>query len=58
MFPRLDEAHELKWDPAKATPSTKPAITARVREPINTQNMERGPVAWRASVVVSLVGRS
>jgi hypothetical protein len=42
----------------KARPSAKPAITAKVIEPTNTRNMDRGPVPWRASVVVSLGGPS
>src|SRR5262249_62206995 len=37
--------------------SRSPAITASVSELISTQNIARGPVPWRASVVV-LVGIS
>jgi hypothetical protein len=38
----------------KVKPSTKPAINARAREPIDTQNIARGPVPCRSSEVVSL----
>jgi hypothetical protein len=37
------------------SPSRRPAITASVREMMRTQNIARGPVPWRISVVV-LVG--